>query len=173
MSATKIIDAGRGLLRGRDLRHRLGQGTGRRRDSVQPSAIIPQDFLALFGSERQPEELLPRLREGSVRMRVVARHDEIFRPQVIDRVHRRLLVDIERDVALPPEVLAWQHRQRAFATRAELLPLVVKPPQPPRQPAGSAFEKGGAQLRMRSMTPPLVRLAIAPISSTGLRIACA
>src|SRR4030095_6839510 len=61
---------------------------------------------------------------------------------------RRLLVHIERDVALTLEVFAGWHRQLMLAAGAELLPLVIEPPQPPVEPASSPFEKSAAQPRV-------------------------
>src|SRR6516165_12263840 len=79
-------------------------------------------------------------------MRVIGRHDEIARPELLDDVDRGLLVSVERQIALPFEILARRQRQLALAARAKLLPLVVEPPEPPIEPAGGAFEKSAAQL---------------------------
>src|SRR5207245_7109200 len=45
-------------------------------------------------------------------------------------------------------VFAGQHRQLMLAAGAELLPLVIEPPQPPVEPSGRAFEEGAAQPRV-------------------------
>src|SRR5215467_5594847 len=78
-------------------------------------------------------------------MRVVGRHDEIVRPELLDDIDRGLLVGVERQIALPFEIFARWQRQLMLAARAELFPLIVEPPEPPVEPAGSAFEKGAAQ----------------------------
>ena len=61
-------------------------------------------------------------------MRIVARHDEIFGTHLVDDIDGRLLVDVERDVALPLEIVARRHGQLVLAARAKLLPLIVEPP---------------------------------------------
>src|SRR5881409_57219 len=117
----------------------------RRVDVVEPRAIAPEDLAAYLVAERQPEELLHCLRERAVRVRVVGRDDEIVGAHLVDDVDRRLLVDVERDVALTLEILARQHRKLMLAPRPELLPLVVEPPEPPVEPAGRALEERAAQ----------------------------
>src|SRR5690606_9257885 len=120
----------------------------RRLDRVKPSAVVPEDLAPLLIAERQTQELLDRLGESAVRVRVVAGDDEILRAELVDRVYRRLFVDVQRDVALTLEIFARRHRQLHLAARTELLPVVVQAPQPPVQPSGRAFEKCAAQLRM-------------------------
>src|SRR5437879_9503150 len=111
-------------------------GVRRRVDVVEPRAIGPQNLAAHLVTERQPEELLHRLGKRAVGVRVVGRDDEIVGAHLVDDVDRRLLVDVERDVALTLEILARQELELMLAARAELLPLVVEPPEPPVKPAG-------------------------------------
>src|SRR3989442_252954 len=106
-------------------------------------------------------------------MRIVGRDDEVVGAHLVHDVDRRLLVHVERDVALTLEVFARQHRELVLAARAELLPLVVEPPEPPvEQPAGPS-RKAQRSRGWRSGMPPGGMLPVAPISSTGLRMACA
>src|SRR5258705_3989428 len=122
---------------------------GRRRfDVVEARAVVPEDLAADLIAERQAEKLLHRLGKRAVGMRIVGRDHEKVGAHFIDDVDRRLLVDIERDVALALEVLAGQHRQLMLAARAELLPLVIEPPEPPVEPSGGAFEEGAAEPRV-------------------------
>src|SRR5262249_25486195 len=126
--------------------HLAAQRPRRRWDAVEPGAIVPQDLAVLFAGELEPEELLDRLWESAVGMRVVARHDEIVRADLVYGLDRGFLVDIESDVALPLEIFARRHRQLPLAARAEFLPLVVEPPQPPMQPTSRSFEKSRTNL---------------------------
>src|SRR4051812_6711851 len=81
-------------------------------------------------------------------MRIVTRYDEILRTHFVDRLDSGLLVDVERDIALPLEVLARRHAQFVFAAGTIFLPLIIEAPQPPVQPSRGAFEKCAAQLRV-------------------------
>src|SRR4029077_2775514 len=99
----------------------LRQRHGRGFDRVEPGAIVPQDLAPGLAAQWQAEELLDRLREGTVGVRIVRRHHEIFGADLVDDIYRRLLVDIERDVALALEVLARQHRQLTLAAGAAVL----------------------------------------------------
>src|SRR5215470_20067848 len=98
---------------------------GRLVDLVEARAIVPEDLATDLGAERQTEELLHCLGKRAVGVRIVGRDHEVVRAHLVDDVDRRLLVHIERDVALPPEVLARRHRELMLAARTELLPLVV------------------------------------------------
>ena len=89
-----------------------------------------------------------RFWEGAVGMRVVGRHDKVFGPDLVDDIDSRFLADVERDIALAPEVFARQHRDLALAARSELLPLIVEPPEPPIEPPRRPFEEGAAQSRV-------------------------
>src|SRR5262245_4070121 len=122
-----------------------GGGPG---DAVEARAVVPQYFSPLVVVQLQAEELLDRLGERAVGVRIVARHHEVLGAHLLDDVHRRLLVHVERDVALALEVLARRHLQLVLAAGPELLPLVVEPPQPPVQPPGRPFEERAAQLRV-------------------------
>src|SRR5580692_7034422 len=126
----------------------LRQRHGRGFDRVEPGAIVPQDLAPGLAAQWQAEELLDRLREGAVGVRIVRRHHEIFGADLVDDIYRRLLVDIERDVALALEVLARQHRQLTLAAGSEFLPLIVEPPQPPVEPPRRSFEERGPQFGM-------------------------
>src|SRR5439155_819297 len=117
-------------------------------DAVEPRAVVPEDLAAHLVAERQTEELLHRLRKRAVGVRIVGRDHEVVGAHLLDDVDRRLLVHVERDVALALEVLARQHRELVLAAGAELLPLVVEAPQPPVEPAGGAFEKRAAKPRV-------------------------
>src|SRR5437773_9801417 len=125
----------------------------RRVDVVEPRAIAPENLAAHIVAERQSEELLHRLGERPDRVRIVGRDDEIVAAHLVDDVDRRLLVHAERDVALALEALAREQRELMLAARAELLPLVVEPPEPPGEPARGAFEKRAAQPGMALEDP--------------------
>src|SRR5436190_19803918 len=76
---------------------RLGaQRPGWALDDIEARAVVPQDLTALLVRQREAEKLFDCLRERTVRMRVVARHDKIFRTQPIDDIYRWLLVDVGR-----------------------------------------------------------------------------
>ena len=92
--------------------------------------------------------MLDRLGKCAVAVRIVTRHDKVFRAHFFNDVDSRFFVGIERDVTLALEVLARRHRQLMLAAGPELLPLVVKPPQPPVDPAGRPFKERTAQLRV-------------------------
>src|SRR2546428_1795444 len=119
-----------------------GSGLG---DVVEARAVVPEDLAAHIVAEWQPEELLHRLGKRAVGVRIVGRANEVLGAHFVADVDRRLLVHVERDVALALEVFARRHRQLVLAAGAELLPLVVEPPQPPVEPAGGAFEKRAAE----------------------------
>src|SRR6266508_2274953 len=122
----------------------LRQGGRRSVYVVEARAIVPEDLAADLTAERQSEKLLHRLGKRAVGMRIVGRDHEEVGSHPVDDVDRRLLVHIERDVALALEVFAGQHRQLMLAAGAELLPLVIDPPQPPVEPSGGTLEKGAA-----------------------------
>jgi len=65
-------------------------------------------------------------------MWVVARHYKIFRTQLIDDIYSRLLVDVERDIALALEVFARHRRNLPLATGPEFLPCLFS-----EKPGGS------------------------------------
>src|SRR5262249_28739132 len=123
-------------------------------DAIQARAVVPQYLAPLLVLQRQAEELLYRLGECAVGVRVIARHNEIFRAHLVDDVDGRLFVDIERDVALALEIFARGHRQLELAARPELLPLVVEPPQPPVHPARRPLEERAPHPRMALAPPP-------------------
>src|SRR5215471_10151024 len=133
------------LLDGRGGRRSARQRRGQLRNAVEPGAVVPQDLAPGRVIERQGEKFFHGLGKGPVRMRVIGRYDEIVRPELLDDIDRGLLVGVERQIALPFEIFARWQRQLMLAARAELFPLVVEPPEPPVEPAGSAFEKGAAQ----------------------------
>src|SRR5207244_4065108 len=81
--------SGYGLLRGGDLlRRSAGQRRRRGFDAVEPRAIVPQDLAPLLVAERQAEELLDRLGERAVGVRIVARYDKISRAHLVDDIDR-------------------------------------------------------------------------------------
>src|SRR5438093_1547525 len=123
----------------------LRQGGRRRVDVVETRAVVPEDLAADLIAERQSEKLLHRLGKRAVGMRIVGRDHEEVGAHLVDDVDRRLLVHVERDVALAIAQFAGKHRQLMLAARAELLPLVIEPPQPPVEPSGGAFEESAAE----------------------------
>src|SRR5262245_54495945 len=126
-------------------RARIASHGGGLPDLVEPRAIVPEDLPAHLDAERQPEELVHRLGKRAVGVRIVRRHHEVVGAHLVDDVDRRPLVDVERDVALALPVLARRHRELTLAARAELLPLVVQPPQPPVEPSRRALEERAAE----------------------------
>jgi len=108
------------------------QRSGWTLDRIEAGAVVPQDLTALLVRQRQTEKLFDCLREGAVRMWVVARHYKIFRTQLIDDIYSRLLVDVERDIALALEVFARHRRNLPLATGPEFLPCLFS-----EKPGGS------------------------------------
>src|SRR5436190_3095479 len=143
--ASFVFTRRRALAAGRRDAEVLRQPGGGRGDVVEARAVLPQDLAADLRTERQAEEFVHRVGKRAVGMRIVGRDDEVVGAHLVHDVDRRLLVHVERDVALTLEVFARQHRELVLAARAELLPLVVEPPEPPVEPAGGALEEGAAQ----------------------------
>src|SRR6266850_1528447 len=115
-------------------------------DVVEPRAVVPEDLgLRLVAHALERDELVHGLREQPVGVRVVGRDDDVV---VADRLHhlpQHLLVGVGGHVALAIEVFAGKSGDLHLGARAELLPRLVEPPEPPRQPAARTFEERAAE----------------------------
>src|SRR5262249_44302620 len=109
---------------------------------VEPRAVVPQDLrLRLVRHALERDELLDRVWEQPVRVRIVGRDDDRV---VADRLHdlaQHLLVRVGRHVALTVEVLAGQRADLHLGSGAELLPRFIESPEPPRKPPAGALEE--------------------------------
>ena len=111
----------------------------RRRSRIQPCAVVPQNFSALFVIQRQAKELMHGIRECAIGMRVVGGHHKIIRAQFFHHIDCGFFIGIQRDVTLPLEVFAGRHAQLKLTAGAVFLPLVIQTPQPPVDPPCGAF----------------------------------
>src|SRR5262245_40004614 len=119
-------------------------------EAVEPHRIVPQDLPLLdLGEPLDLQELLDRVRELAVGVRIVAAERDAALAERLDDVHGVALVDLGRDVALAPEVLARLHAQIRSVERAEVaLEVLVHALEPPGRPAGTRLEEHDPQPRM-------------------------
>src|SRR3989475_12821375 len=115
-----------------------------RSESVEPRPVIPEDPARGGLGQREPEELLgrPRILGGAVRG--VGGEDDVVRER-LRRVDAGLLVALDRDPALAPEVLARRAREVPRLDGATPLAVLVPPPEEPGRPAAVALEEGDAE----------------------------
>src|SRR5262245_45784698 len=138
------VPAHAGILPGR--RGPDSVATGLAFETVEPHRVVPQDLpLLCLGEVFDLQELLDGVRELAVGVGLVAAERYAALAERFDDVHRVALVDLGRDVALPPEVLARLHAQIRRVERAEVaLEVLVHALEPPGRPAGTRLEEDHA-----------------------------
>src|SRR5439155_2344 len=114
---------------------------------VEPGAVVPEDLPLARVRERELEEDVGRLGKVRVRVRIVRREDERVVAESLDHPLHLILVGIDADEALALEVLAGRRLQLRRLAALRHLPVLVEPPEEPRQPAAVALEERDAQAR--------------------------
>ena len=108
---------------------------------VEPRAVVPEDPPFARLRQRQLEEDVGRLREVRVRVRVIGREYQRVVAELLDHPLDLVLVRVHADEALAPEILAGRRLQLRRLAALRHCPVLVEPPQEPRQPAAVALEE--------------------------------